>query len=380
MIREAGGVADLLIASTLSADGGLPVAVGRLAGVLAQHGRQVVVVGPAVGPECTAITESPASVIRLPASAGLTTTLQAVQACRNIIHRAAVLGGMRPRPIVHIHGIWTPAVVAAAYEARRAGIPYVISPHGMLLEPALRKSRWQKRIVLALEIRHALTRAQAVHCASAEEAEAVRRVAPAANTRTIPFGVDVLQSPATRRFNRPKVAGYLGRLTAIKNLDALVLAWYDVRPAGWQLRIAGPDCDGTRGRLEYMVRRLGLDGIVAVERPVAAKAVPEFLSSLALFIQPSLSENFGMVIAEALAASTPVITTTGTPWHTLADRGCGWSVAPRRAGLAAAIRVATAAPAEQLAAMGRRGTDWIAAEYAWPVVAPRFLRELYELT
>jgi glycosyltransferase involved in cell wall biosynthesis len=249
----------------------------------------------------------------------------------------------------------------------------------MLLKPAMRKSHWRKRLVLAMEMRQALAQARAVHCASDEEAEAVRHLAPAAHTRIIPFGVDVAQSTVTQPVNRPKIAGYLGRLTAIKNLETLVAAWADVRPAGWQLRIAGPDCDGTRARVQEMVRRLELNGIVSVDPPVAAQAVPKFLSSLAVFIQPSLSENFGMVVAEALAASTPVIATTGTPWHALADRGCGWCVAPSQAALAAAIRAATSASTDELAHMGRRGTDWIAAEYSWPVIAPRFLRELYEI-
>lgn len=344
-----------------------------------QHGRRVLVIGPGVGPDCPAITESGAAVHRLPTCGGLTESVRAVQACRQAVRRTAGSSGRESPPIVHIHGIWTPPVIVAAREALRSGIPYIISPHGMLLGPALRKSRWRKRVALALVGSAALTQARAVHCASEEEAEAVRRVAPGSVTRTIPFGVDLIPQSAKHSSDRPQVAGYLGRLVAIKNLETLVLAWADVRPPGWRLRIAGPDGDGTRGRLEKMVRQLHLEGIVSVEQPVAATAVPDFLSSLAVFLQPSLSENFGMTIAEALAASTPVITTTGTPWHALAARRCGWSVAPHQAGLTAAIRESTATPAKELAAMGRRGADWIAAEYSWSTVAPRFLHELYEL-
>ncbi len=379
-IRQPRNPEDLLIASTLSADGGLPVAVGRLAGALVQHGRRVLVIGPGAGADCPAITASGAAVLRLPACGGLTETVRAVQTCRQAVRRTACPDGRELCPIVHIHGIWTPPVIAAAREASRIGIPYIISPHGMLLGPALRKGRWRKRVALTLVVSAALTRARAVHCASEEEAGAVRRVAPGSVTRVIPFGVDLIPQSTERSSDRPQVAGYLGRLVAIKNLEPLVSAWADVRPAGWRLRIAGPDGDGTRARLEKMVGQLHLEGIVSVEQPVAATAVPEFLSSLAVFIQPSLSENFGMAIAEALAASTPVITTTGTPWHSLPDRRCGWSVTPSRAGLSTAIREATATPAEELAAMGRRGADWIAAEYSWSTVAPRFLHKLYELS
>ncbi|MEZ5591148.1 MAG: glycosyltransferase [Gammaproteobacteria bacterium] len=48
------------------------------------------------------------------------------------------------------------------------------------------------------------------------------------------------------------------------------------------------------------------------------------LESADLFVLPSFSENFGVVIAEALAHGVPVITTRGTPWKGLLQHGCGW--------------------------------------------------------
>ena len=56
---------------------------------------------------------------------------------------------------------------------------------------------------------------------------------------------------------------------------------------------------------------------------------------------------------------------------------CGWSVAPTVAGLAEALSLATALPPANLEAMGRRGRDWVRADYAWSEVARRHLVELY---
>lgn len=369
----------MLFASTLTEDGGLPIAVGNLAALLVGHGVHVTVVGPCDGPICESIESSGATVTPLPGASGSLSTLRTICTIRTLVRRLTPASQSMRSPIVHIHGIWTPAVLTAASAAMRSRIPFIISPHGMLMEPALRKSRLRKRAALALMVRRMLTHARAVQCASAEEAAAVRHVAPAAVTRTIPFGVDVPSLTALQQSERPLTAGFLGRLVAIKNLEGLVTAWAGVRPPGWRLRIAGPDGDGTRARLQAMIKQSGLQGVVSLEPPMSAAEAKGFLASLAVFIQPSRSENFGMAIAEALAASTPVITTTGTPWHAVTTRDCGWCVDPEVPGLMAAIREAAATPQAVLAAMGRRGAKWIAAEYSWSAVGPRFLSELYGL-
>lgn len=377
------GCEDLLIASTLAADGGLPVIVGRLATVLRRQSRLVRVVGPCPGPLCDAVAASDVAVTALPSgTVWLSTwlsTARAVATCRRLIRTAGMAGRPGCGPIVHIHGVWTPPVVAAACEAARSGVPYVLSPHGMLMGPALRRSPLRKRLAILGIVRKMLERARLVHCSSPAEAEAVLRVAPRAVTLVLPFGVDCQPMHAAITANRPRVAGYVGRLVTIKNLDLLVAAWAAIRPAGWRLRIAGSDGDGTRARLEALRARLGLGDSVSLEGPVAAAEVPAFLSSLAVFVQPSRSENFGLTIVEALAAHTPVITTDGTPWSDIPRHGCGWYVPPTEAGLADAIRKAVACPAADLAAMGRRGAEWVAAEYSWNALAPRYLSDLYGL-
>ena len=95
-----------------------------------------------------------------------------------------------------------------------------------------------------------------------------------------------------------------------------------------------------------------------------------------LFILPTYSENFGLVVAEALAAEVPVLTTRGTPWHTLLEHDCGWWVAPTVDGVIEGLSAALAAETGVLREMGRRGRALVAREYTWEVAATRTI-ELY---
>jgi glycosyltransferase involved in cell wall biosynthesis len=98
-----------------------------------------------------------------------------------------------------------------------------------------------------------------------------------------------------------------------------------------------------------------------------------------LLVLPSHSESFGMVVAEALAHGVPVLTTTGTPWSVLPQRGCGWWVETTAGGIAEGLRQATSQPPEVLRAMGERGRELVAAEYGWEQVAKRFVRIYQDL-
>jgi glycosyltransferase involved in cell wall biosynthesis len=91
-----------------------------------------------------------------------------------------------------------------------------------------------------------------------------------------------------------------------------------------------------------------------------------FFESINLLAVPSHTENFAMVVAEALAAGIPVIASRGTPWAGLEDRGCGLWVDNSAQSLAEAIRRMSDAP---LAAMGLRGRQWMAADFSWDAAA-----------
>jgi glycosyltransferase involved in cell wall biosynthesis len=153
----------------------------------------------------------------------------------------------------------------------------------------------------------------------------------------------------------------------------LIEAWARVRPNGWRLQIAGPDEGGHRMQVENAVFAAGITEFVSFIGPVAAQKKEAVFSNADLFVLPSHSENFGLVVAEALAHGLPVLTTTGAPWSMLAERGCGWWVDATDDHIAAGLRQATSCDADQLNAMGARGREWVRAEFSWQRVAKEFI-------
>ena len=95
-----------------------------------------------------------------------------------------------------------------------------------------------------------------------------------------------------------------------------------------------------------------------------------------LFVLPTVSENFGLVIGEALSHRVPVITTTGAPWPGIVERGCGWWITPSQDALVDTLREALPLPRAELAARGERGAAWMNADFTWQAES-RLLLETY---
>ena len=87
-----------------------------------------------------------------------------------------------------------------------------------------------------------------------------------------------------------------------------------------------------------------------------------------LFVLPTFSENFGVVIAEALVHGVPVITTKGTPWEDLQTYGCGWWIDIGVTPLALALRQAMDLNDRQRRAMGERGRAYVV-RFDWGGIA-----------
>jgi len=170
---------------------------------------------------------------------------------------------------------------------------------------------------------------------------------------------------------------FMSRLSPEKGLDILIPVWADlVKSAPYKdtmLVIAGPDDRGYRKVVEGMIETYDVGSQICMTGMVRGREKLALLRRADVFVLPSYSENFGIVVAEALACRTPVITTTGTPWEQLQEVDAGRWVLPREAELAQALRELLNMSQSERVAMGQRGQNLIQENYTWDRVVPKFL-------
>ena len=136
--------------------------------------------------------------------------------------------------------------------------------------------------------------------------------------------------------------------------------------SAWQLLIVGPDEGGHLAEGMGLADHLGLGEAVRYGGSVWDEAERTRLyRSSDFFVLPTFSENFGMVIAEALACGTPVITTVGAPWRELESHGCGlwipFGIEPLTDSLLSLMRASDT----DRSLMGSRGQELVARRYGW---------------
>lgn len=339
---------------------------------------------------------------------------------------------VRAADVVHVHSLWTFPVWWGCRCALRARKPLVMSPRGCLDPVRLRHSAWKKRLVGRID-RWCLRRAAVVHATSEmERGWGERFLRPPSGRKiegkrggglqvVVPNGVS-LRPLSGRKIEGKRGEGnrrmvlYLGRLHPLKGLEMLVEAWGRLHDAQhqspqpsmehWRLVIAGPDEQGTRAALERQSRELGHMESIDFAGPVYGEEKERLLDAADLFVLPSRSENFGIVVAEALAAGVPVITTKGAPWAELLGQDscddsvvvrerikgagvkgervkkevgggrCGWWVEVGVEPLAEALREAMSLTDEERWAMGENGRRLVEKKYRWEAVAEQMM-ELY---
>lgn len=273
---------------------------------------------------------------------------------------------LSPSSLVHDHGLWLPSNRIAAAVARRQRVPRVVSVRGMVSEWALAQGAAKKRAAWALYQKRDLARADLLHATSDAEAAAIRRLGLNVPIAVIPNGVDLPPDGAPRPTpSDARTALFLGRIHPVKGLTDLITAWERVRPAGWRLVLAGPDEDGHQLKVEQAIRDADLADHVTFAGAVRDDVKWALYHSADLFVLPSHSENFGIVVAEALASGVPVIATTGAPWSDLHTHDCGWWTEIGPEALQAALTDATTRLPDQLHAMGQRGRQLIQDRYSW---------------
>jgi glycosyltransferase involved in cell wall biosynthesis len=276
--------------------------------------------------------------------------------------------------ILHDNGMWQPFHIKLAALAKKNRINRVVSPRGMLEPWALKTKRVRKAVAWQLYQKGTLNSAALIHATSIMEAENLFRLNLTTPIEVIPNGIDCPELGRRLGENeRVRKAIFVGRLTPKKGLLELIRAWSNSVVTGWELVIAGPDEKGFRSEVEAEVSRLRVSSITLLG-PVYGEQKEALFAAADLFVFPSHSENFGLVVGEALSHGVPVLTTFGVPWEEVESKGCGWSVTADVPGITAGLRAALRTDRRTLWEMGERGRRWMIRDFDWNWIGQRFVR------
>ena len=225
-----------------------------------------------------------------------------------------------------------------------------------------------------------LQKASCILATSEMEARNLRALQIKTPIAVIPNGIDV--SDYVCRTDKSIIKNqicFISRIHPKKGLEFLIEAWEKIHAnfPNWKIVIAGNGADEYIYTLNQSISNKNLSDSIAITPPVFGEKKYNLYSQSAIFILPTFSENFGMVIAEAMSCGIPVITTSGTPWSQLNDLGLGWCVDLSVDNIAQALSSAMNNGIDSLYEIGMRCSQYIADNYQYTSVSDRLLK-VYE--
>ena len=295
--------------------------------------------------------------------------------------------------VVHLHGIWSVALHRCAVACRRLGIKYVIAPRGMLEPWSLKQKRLKKRIARWLYQDRDLKSAAALHATAESEAEQFRKLGFKNPIIVSPNGVNVPKCVlAAKNAKGAKRVLFVSRMHPKKGVLELVEAFKKVVRGGeeewrsWKVElvytVSGELEREYEAKVKARVKELVLEDQFIFTGALNDEEKWQAYGRADLFVLPTYSENFGIVVAEALWAGVPVITTKGTPWKELEDRRCGkWIDLPVEGSnpsdwpaLVSALEGVMLMTDDERRGMGARGRRLVEEMYTWDAVVKAMVK------
>ena len=242
--------------------------------------------------------------------------------------------------LIHDNGIWLPFNNTICKISRDFDIPLIVSPHGMLEPWSKNYKAFKKKIAWTLYQSKAIRSAKVLHATSEMEASNLKDLKLNIPIALIPNGINLPSVESNKKNYKLSDIGLiddgrnimlsLGRIHPKKGLLNLLKAW---KRSGflyqkWRLVLAGfPDKEYLKKLNDY-INKNNLHSSVIILGPLVGEDLENIYKNSKIFVLPTYSENFGLVVAEALSYGLPSITTKGAPWSILKKENAGWWCEP----------------------------------------------------
>lgn len=246
-----------------------------------------------------------------------------------------------------------------------------------MLEPwILKKNRWlKKEPALWLYQKRAVQKADVLLATAESEKQNLLRLGWNEQVYVIPNGIVVDDIECKQSWKQTKCIFFLALLRPNKGAHLLIEAVAQLKDEmrGWNIVIAGKDDDRYAAYLNQLIAEYRLEEMISLPGALYGEDKWNMYRKADFFVLPTLNENFGIVIAEALLCGTPVITCKGAPWNVLVDNHCGWWVERSVEDIADALSDAIGLQENEIREMGMRGRELVLNNYTSGLMAKQII-------
>ena len=283
--------------------------------------------------------------------------------------------------LVHIHALFSPVSTAAATIARRQHLPNILRPLGTLDPADIQKKRYLKQIYAALWERPNLSGATAIHFTSDQEAKISKRFGVMTRDLILPLGVNLPASTTPRTLicdSATPLILFMSRIDRKKGLDLLIPALEQLLAEGRSFRFILAGSNPQDPEYERSIRRRiqssPLGQQTTITGFISGDAKLRLLRSADLFVLPSYYENFGIAVAEAMAAGIPVLISDQVHiWRDIERSESGWVCSCQVEDLTHHLRIALQ-DTETRQQRGSNAQAYAQTHYSWDTIAQQMIQ------
>jgi glycosyltransferase involved in cell wall biosynthesis len=286
----------------------------------------------------------------------------------------------REYDIAHIHALFSPVSSISASIARSRSLPYILRPLGTLDPADLQKKRQLKKLYAAFLEKPNLAGSAGVHFTSPQECKISDRFGVKTNDIVIPLGVNLPEKRSSASESDKPTILYLSRLDPKKGLDILLPSLENLRDKGMNFHFVLAGGNPQDPDYEREIQRKfqkSLDTHCTIAGFVTGEKKRQLLEAAHLFVLPSYYENFGIAVAEAMAAGIPVVISDRVDLHPEVQKAdAGWITPPTVEELTLALTTALQDAAERRR-RGENARQLVKDNYSWDSIARRMVT-IYE--